>query len=185
MVRFETEFGVFITTRSILVPMPFFCSPFEKVLMRCNSLVGTANHSSNYAANLQRHQINRGWGSLKYKARVWFCYIYRASQKKLLSELLALAFPSPVGCLLLQDYREDSSRHPAPESSNSEGNYVLGHPVLCSCDPSSLLEWILCFVSSFQSYLRSIIAWQDAVFVIFGWISIFLHHRWITRDLSE
>ena len=157
MVRCETGFGVFITTRSILVPMPFFCSPFEKVLIRCNSLVGTANHSSNYAANLQRHQINSGWGSLKCKARVWFCYIHRASQNKLLSELLDLALPSPVGCLLiiagLQRWFKQAPMLGA-ESSNSESNFVLGHPVLCSCDPSSILEWILCFVSSFQSFFQ-------------------------------
>ena len=186
MVWFETEFGLFITTRSILGPMPFFCSPPIEVPMRCNSLVGTSKHSLNYAANLQRHQINSGWGSLKCKARVWFCYIHRASQNKLLSELLDLALPSPVGCLLIIAGLQRGFKQ-APligaEFSNSKSDFVLGHPVLCGCDPSSLLDWILCFVSSFQSYFRSIIAWQDGVFVILGWI--FRHHPWITRDQSE
>ena len=40
----------------ILGPMPFFCSPPIEVPMRYNSLVGTAKHSLNYAANLQRHK---------------------------------------------------------------------------------------------------------------------------------
>ena len=121
------------------------------MLIRCNSLVGTANHSSNYAANLQRHQINSGWGSLKCKARVWFCYIHRASQNKLLSELLDLALPSPVGCLLiiagLQRWFKQAPMLGA-ESSNSESNFVLGHPVLCSCEQSFGLTFVFCLIIS-------------------------------------